>query len=90
MPIPFEALLPYGIMIVMFGATGTGLAALKTWHNEGKNPRYSLDQWDRLIGITVQQRDRRLTGSITGQVAQAVAPPGFELNNPWKLEKRYS
>uniref|UniRef100_A0A8H7TRW2 NADH dehydrogenase [ubiquinone] 1 alpha subcomplex subunit 1 n=1 Tax=Bionectria ochroleuca TaxID=29856 RepID=A0A8H7TRW2_BIOOC len=105
MPIPFETLLPYGIMIVMFGATGTGLAALKTWHNEGKNPRYSLDQWDRyglplkrsnrlivheLIVITVQQRDRRLTGSITGQVAQAVAPPGFELNNPWKLEKRYS
>lgn len=38
-----------------------------------------------LIGITVQQRDRRLTGSITGQVAQAVAPPGFELNNPWKV-----
>ncbi|CAH0052910.1 unnamed protein product [Clonostachys solani] len=86
MPIPFETLLPYGIMIVMFGATGTGLAALKTWHNEGKAPRYSLDQWDRQM----QQRDRRLTGSITGQVAQAVAPPGFELNNPWKLEKRYS
>lgn len=38
-----------------------------------------------LIVITVQQRDRRLTGSITGQVAQAVAPPGFELNNPWKV-----
>ncbi|KAL6890743.1 hypothetical protein GGI43DRAFT_415633 [Trichoderma evansii] len=47
MPVPFETLLPYGIMIVMFGATGTGLAAFKTWQNEGKRPRYSLDQWDR-------------------------------------------
>ncbi|KAH8129023.1 hypothetical protein LI328DRAFT_129019 [Trichoderma asperelloides] len=48
MPVPFETLLPYGIMIVMFGATGTGLAAFKTWQNEGKRPRYSLDQWDRV------------------------------------------
>ncbi|KAK3182010.1 hypothetical protein K4F52_006749 [Lecanicillium sp. MT-2017a] len=48
MPVPFEALLPYGIMVVMFGATGTGLAALKTWRNEGKRPRYSLDQWDKV------------------------------------------
>ncbi|OTA03468.1 hypothetical protein A9Z42_0039530 [Trichoderma parareesei] len=47
MPVPFETLLPYGIMIVMFGATGTGLAAFKTWQNEGKRPRYSLDQWDK-------------------------------------------
>ncbi|KAK5995053.1 hypothetical protein PT974_03446 [Cladobotryum mycophilum] len=47
MPLPFETLLPYGIMIVMFGVTGTGLAAFKTWQNEGKRPRYSLDQWDR-------------------------------------------
>ncbi|UKZ67412.1 uncharacterized protein TrAtP1_008573 [Trichoderma atroviride] len=48
MPVPFETLLPYGIIIVMFGATGTGLAAFKTWQNEGKRPRYSLDQWDRV------------------------------------------
>ncbi|KOS17300.1 hypothetical protein ESCO_006490 [Escovopsis weberi] len=47
MPVPFEALLPYGIMIAMFGITGGGLAAFKTWQNEGKRPRYSLDQWDR-------------------------------------------
>ncbi|KZZ97394.1 hypothetical protein AAL_03358 [Moelleriella libera RCEF 2490] len=32
----------------MFGVTGTGLAAFKTWRNEGKRPRYSLDQWDRV------------------------------------------
>lgn len=32
----------------MFGVTGTGLAVVKTWRNEGKRPRYSLDQWDRV------------------------------------------
>ncbi|KAG6005183.1 hypothetical protein E4U21_000375 [Claviceps maximensis] len=48
MPVPFETLLPYAIMIGMFGITGTGLAVVKTWRNEGKRPRYSLDQWDRI------------------------------------------
>ncbi|KAG6182817.1 hypothetical protein E4U27_001619 [Claviceps purpurea] len=47
MPVPFEALLPYAIMIGMFGVTGTGLSFIKTWRNEGKAPRWSLDQWDR-------------------------------------------
>ncbi|CAJ0547885.1 Ff.00g046390.m01.CDS01 [Fusarium sp. VM40] len=47
MPVPFEALLPYAIMIGMFGISGTGLAVVKTWQNEGKRPRYSVDQWDR-------------------------------------------
>lgn len=32
----------------MFGATGTGLAAIRTWQNDGKRPRYSLDQWDKV------------------------------------------
>jgi hypothetical protein len=32
----------------MFGVTGTGLAALKSYQNEGRNPRYSLDQWDKV------------------------------------------
>ncbi|KFH40956.1 hypothetical protein ACRE_083290 [Hapsidospora chrysogenum ATCC 11550] len=76
MPVPFEALLPYGIMIAMFGVTGTGLAFIRQYQNDGKNPRYSVDTWDK--------RDRRLTGSLRGQVANATAPPGFELNNPWK------
>ncbi|KAF4122687.1 Conserved hypothetical, protein [Geosmithia morbida] len=68
-------------MIVMFGASGFGLAALRTSQNGGKTPRHSLDQWDKL-------RDVRLTGSKTQQVANATAPAGFELNNPWKLERR--
>jgi hypothetical protein len=85
MPIPFETLLPYGIMIAMFGVTGTGLAALKSYQNEGRNPRYSLDQWDKQM----MERDRRLTGNLRGQIAQAHAPAGFELNNPWRLERRF-
>jgi hypothetical protein len=32
----------------MFGVTGTGFAMFKTWQNEGKRPRYSLDQWDKV------------------------------------------
>ncbi|KAL7898004.1 hypothetical protein HDV64DRAFT_250695 [Trichoderma sp. TUCIM 5745] len=86
MPVPFETLLPYGIMIVMFGATGTGLAAFKTWQNEGKRPRYSLDQWDRVM----MDRDRRLTGTLRGQSDNPQAPLGFEFTNGWKLEKRFT
>ncbi|ETR97217.1 hypothetical protein TgHK011_007780 [Trichoderma gracile] len=86
MPVPFETLLPYGIMIVMFGATGTGLAAFKTWQNEGKRPRYSLDQWDKVM----MERDRRLTGTLRGQTDNPQAPLGFEFSNGWKLEKRFN
>ena len=31
------------------------------------------------------ERDRRLTGYLRGQTDNAEAPPGFELNNPWKV-----
>jgi hypothetical protein len=31
------------------------------------------------------ERDRRLTGFMRGQTDQAVAPAGFELNNPWRV-----
>ncbi|KAJ9420646.1 hypothetical protein QL093DRAFT_2334050 [Fusarium oxysporum] len=87
MPVPFEALLPYAIMIGMFGISGTGLAVIKTWQNEGKRPRYSVDQWDR---VSLMDRDRRLTGTLRGQTDKPEAPLGFELNNPWKLETRFS
>ncbi|CEJ90984.1 hypothetical protein VHEMI06732 [[Torrubiella] hemipterigena] len=86
MPVPFETLLPYAIMIGMFGATGAGMTAFKKWQNEGLMPRYSLDQWDRQM----MERDRRLTGTFRGQTDNPVAPPGFEFSNGWKLEKRYT
>ncbi|KAL6917961.1 hypothetical protein FSST1_009456 [Fusarium sambucinum] len=82
MPVPFEALLPYAIMIGMFGISGTGLAVIKNIQNEGKRPRYSVDQWDRQM----MERDRRLTGTLRGQTDKPEAPLGFELNNPWKSE----
>ncbi|KAM5375729.1 hypothetical protein ACJZ2D_005912 [Fusarium nematophilum] len=91
MPVPFETLLPYAIMIGMFGISGTGLAVIKTWQNEGKRPRYSVDQWDKVCPFApLMERDRRLTGSLRGQTDRAVAPLGFELNNPWKLETRFT
>ncbi|TQN73016.1 hypothetical protein CSHISOI_02310, partial [Colletotrichum shisoi] len=86
MPVPFETLIPYGIMIAvraismpMFGITGTGLHVIKGIQNGGKKPRWGLDQWDR---------QSILTGDLRGQIGNHEAPPGFELNNPWRLEKR--
>ncbi|KAB2579455.1 hypothetical protein BFW01_g6314 [Lasiodiplodia theobromae] len=80
MPVPFEALLPYGIMLAFFGLSGAGMAKLKSLQNGGNRTRHSLDAWDR--------RDRRLTGYLRGQTDKPEAPEGFELNNPWKLERR--
>ncbi|XEV04103.1 hypothetical protein FSHL1_009390 [Fusarium sambucinum] len=97
MPVPFEALLPYAIMIGMFGISGTGLAVIKNIQNEGKRPRYSVDHKVRynpemsavrriLTKESVMERDRRLTGTLRGQTDKPEAPLGFELNNPWKSE----
>ncbi|ESZ94698.1 hypothetical protein SBOR_4949 [Sclerotinia borealis F-4128] len=116
MGIPFEALMPYGIMLTvrtstipfkpsatgttilstlqMFGITGAGLSGVRALQNGGKRARHSIDAWDRtaLFGIdcdTVMDRDRRLTGFLRGQTDNPSAPLGFELNNPWRLEKRF-
>jgi len=86
MPIPFETLIPYGIIMAMFGVTGAGLSKIKNMQNGGKRARRSLDQWDRQM----MDRDRRLTGFLRGQTDNPVAPRGFELNNPWRVEKRFS
>jgi hypothetical protein len=48
MGVPFEALLPYGIMVVMFGVTGGGLAGLEWLKNGGKRHRHGLDSWDKV------------------------------------------
>ncbi|RYP57140.1 hypothetical protein DL770_010749 [Monosporascus sp. CRB-9-2] len=70
MAVPFEALIPYGIVLAMFGVTGAGLSKFRNMQNGGKRARRSLDQWDRSDA--------------------PIAPPGFELNNPWRVEKRIS
>ncbi|CBF81497.1 NADH dehydrogenase [ubiquinone] 1 alpha subcomplex subunit 1 [Aspergillus foveolatus] len=84
MGVPFEALIPYGIVVVMFGVTGVGLSVVKTYANDGKKARWNRDLWDRQM----MERDLRLTGSLRGQSTNPEAPKGFEINNPWKVEKR--
>ncbi|PHH87878.1 hypothetical protein CDD83_8287 [Cordyceps sp. RAO-2017] len=86
MPVPFESLLPYAIMIGMFGVSGVGLSFMKKLKNDGKPPRWSVDEWDRQM----MARDLRLTGSLRGQTDKPEAPPGFEFSNGWKMEKRIS
>ncbi|KAB8074131.1 hypothetical protein BDV29DRAFT_127292 [Aspergillus leporis] len=84
MGVPFEALIPYGIIVGMFGVTGVGLTAVKYLSNDGKKARWNRDLWDRQM----MERDLRMTGTWRGQSSNAEAPKGFELSNPWKLEKR--
>ncbi|KAL2798358.1 hypothetical protein BJX66DRAFT_44859 [Aspergillus keveii] len=84
MGVPFEALLPYGIVVTMFGVTGVGLWGVKYLANDGKKARWNRDLWDRQM----MERDLRLTGSLRGQSTNVEAPKGFELSNPWKVEKR--
>lgn len=116
MGVPFEALIPYAIMLgvrslrafsiktqtdtmpQMFGATGAGLSKIRHMQNGGKRARHSIDQWDKqsidtarkkrhqlLTLWAVMDRDRRLTGFLRGQTDNVQAPPGFELNNPWRV-----
>ncbi|EMR90724.1 putative small secreted protein [Botrytis cinerea BcDW1] len=47
MGVPFEALLPYGIMLAMFGITGAGMSGVRALQNGGKRARHSVDAWDR-------------------------------------------
>ncbi|KAK8165426.1 hypothetical protein BKA80DRAFT_271351 [Phyllosticta citrichinensis] len=86
MGIPFEALLPYGIIIGMFGVSSFGLSQVRRIQNGGKNWRYGIDKWDKVM----MRRDKRLTGYHRGQADRPIAPDGFELNNPWHLEPGYT
>ncbi|KAF5864662.1 hypothetical protein ETB97_006939 [Aspergillus alliaceus] len=49
MGVPFEALIPYGIIVGMFGVTGVGLTAVKWLSNDGKKARWNRDLWDRYV-----------------------------------------
>ncbi|KAJ5202746.1 hypothetical protein N7449_004825 [Penicillium cf. viridicatum] len=84
MGVPFEALLPYGIIMTMFGVTGYGLHYVKRFANDGKKARWNRDLWDRVM----MERDQRITGSFRGQSSNHKAPTGFEVSNPWKIENR--
>ncbi|KAJ5815548.1 hypothetical protein N7474_007325 [Penicillium riverlandense] len=101
MGVPFEALLPYGIIVGMFTATGVGLHFVKRFANDGKKARWNQDLWDRVslslstaqntnhatTRSSVMERDLRITGSLRGQSSNHQAPKGFEVSHPWKVRK---
>ncbi|BFZ60539.1 hypothetical protein YB2330_001576 [Saitoella coloradoensis] len=82
MPVPFESLIPMGIIAGLFAVTGGLLAASKQFQNEGKPPRYGIDTWDRQM----MERDQRLTGTMRGQSQEPRAPAEFAVNSAWKIE----
>ncbi|KAG0241349.1 hypothetical protein B0O80DRAFT_434994 [Mortierella sp. GBAus27b] len=85
MPVPFEALIPLGLITGFFGVSGILFNKLKTSMNEGQPPRYGLDRWDRVM----MERDYRLTGTQRGQSHATTAPAAFSTNSAWSLEKEH-
>ncbi|KAI0774573.1 small secreted protein [Fomes fomentarius] len=83
MPVPWEALIPFGLVTVMFGATGTLLNTSKRLQNQGKPVRYHVDAWDDMM----MDRDKRLTGHKRGQSSEAYAPDDFETNSVWYTQR---
>ncbi|KAI9183878.1 hypothetical protein H9P43_002930 [Blastocladiella emersonii ATCC 22665] len=83
MPVPFEAILPLGIIAGMFAAAGAGINALQRQKTLGKPPRINLDQWDRAI----MARNERLTGHVYGQSDAVVAPDEFSRSAPVFVRK---
>ncbi|KZT62835.1 small secreted protein [Calocera cornea HHB12733] len=73
MPVPWESLVPFGLLIAMFGVAGTGLRTSRMWQNDWKQPRYSIDKWDDMM----MNRDNKLTGSPRGQTSDPTPPPGW-------------
>ncbi|KAI0321961.1 small secreted protein [Amylostereum chailletii] len=83
MPVPWEALIPFGLVTAMFGATGTLLNVSKRAQNKGKAPRYGVDAWEEMM----MDRDARLTGHARVQTSNPVAPEGFETSSVWYTER---
>ncbi|KTW28282.1 uncharacterized protein T551_02701 [Pneumocystis jirovecii RU7] len=83
MPVPFEALIPFGIIVGLFSVTGGMLTAVQYFENNGHKPRYDLDRWDRQMIA----RDQRLTGALRIQSDNPRAPSAFATNSEWKVCK---
>jgi len=73
MPVPWESLVPFGLLTVMFGVTGTLFSLTRRAQNDWKPPRYGIDRWDE----SMMARDERLTGSRRGQSSNPIAPEGY-------------
>ncbi|PWN19179.1 hypothetical protein BCV69DRAFT_313935 [Microstroma glucosiphilum] len=83
MPVPYEALIPMGLVGVMFFVTGTGYNALARYRNDGKPIRHSIDEFESMM----MKRDERLTGSMRGQATNPTAPKEFATNSAWNTER---
>jgi len=82
MPVPWEALIPFGLVTVMFAAAGTLVKTSQFAQNQGKPARYHIDTWDEMM----MERDKRLTGHKRGQRSDPVPPEGFETSSIWATE----
>ncbi|THH08805.1 hypothetical protein EW145_g2451 [Phellinidium pouzarii] len=83
MPLPWEATIPFVLLTTMFAAAGTLLNVSQRAQNQGKPPRYNIDDWDEMM----MERDKRLTGHRRGQRTDPVAPEGFATSSTWYTEK---
>ncbi|PPQ94809.1 hypothetical protein CVT25_007446 [Psilocybe cyanescens] len=83
MPVPWEALIPFGLLTAMFGVAGTLVNVTQRAQNQGKPPRYSIDNWDTMM----MKRDKQLTGHTRGQSANPVAPSEFSKNSVWTADQ---
>ncbi|KAL4267404.1 NADH dehydrogenase [ubiquinone] 1 alpha subcomplex subunit 1 [Pleurotus pulmonarius] len=83
MPVPWEALLPFGLVTVMFGAAGTLFNVSTRAQNLGKPGRYGVDKWEDMM----MRRDERLTGHRRGQTSDPTPPPGYETSSVWETER---
>ncbi|CAG7848530.1 SubName: Full=Related to Hesp-767-Melampsora lini {ECO:0000313/EMBL:CCA66562.1} [Serendipita indica DSM 11827] len=83
MPVPWEALIPFALLTTMFGVGGTLFKTTRTINNDGKTPRYNIDNWEQMM----MNRDKRLTGSIRGQSSNPKAPPEFATNSIQSVKK---
>ncbi|OMJ10839.1 hypothetical protein AYI69_g10083 [Smittium culicis] len=62
MPAPFEAFIPFVLITTMFGVANLGFHYVHHSRNDGKPPRYGIDNWERAL----IDRDLRMTGSHRG------------------------
>ncbi|KAK9352472.1 hypothetical protein V1505DRAFT_366404 [Lipomyces doorenjongii] len=81
--IPFEALLPYGVIIIMFGVAGTGMSAAKLLREGGNKPRVHRDAWDKMM----MERDMRLTKEYRKQSDEPIAPEYFKTSSVWRASR---
>ncbi|OLY85298.1 hypothetical protein AYI68_g505 [Smittium mucronatum] len=84
MPLPFEAIVPFVLITTMFGVTNLGYHFTHKYRNDGKPPRYNLDNWDRAL----IDRDLRMTGSLRGQNDELNAPDDFKTNSFYRIYKK--